>query len=112
TERKTIPTPAWLDQVEAMADADLEPAIVGEPLGLSHAWLARAYRSRRGEGLAERRRRRRVETAVTLLEAGRLPLADVALEAGFCDQSHMNRSFKLLLGCTPAELRRERAPIR
>ena len=44
-----------------------------------------------------------------LLETGRLGLADVALEAGFCDQSHMNRSFKLLLGCTPAEVRRERA---
>jgi AraC family transcriptional regulator len=114
TERKSIPAPAWLGQVEAMAEADvdIEPATLGERLGVSEAWLARAYRSRRGEGLAERRRRRRVEAAVTLLEGGRLPLADVALEAGFCDQSHMNRSFKLLLGCTPAEVRRERTPIR
>lgn len=114
TEREATPAPAWLGRVEALtdADADIEPGRLGDRLGLSEAWLARAYRSRRGEGLAERRRRRRVETAATLLETGGLSLAGVALEAGFCDQSHMNRSFKLLLGCTPAEFRRDRAPTR
>jgi AraC family transcriptional regulator len=103
---------AWLQRLDALmeSDPDLGPARLSERLAVSEAWLARAYRSRRGEGLAERRRRRQVETAVMLLEAGGSALADVALEAGFCDQSHMNRSFKLLLGRTPAEVRRERAP--
>ncbi len=102
---------AWLERLDALMDSDpdLAPARLSERLGVSDAWLARAYRSRRGEGLAERRRRRQVETAVMLIETGSSALADVALEAGFCDQSHMNRSFKLLLGCTPAEVRRERA---
>jgi AraC family transcriptional regulator len=104
---------SWLARLDALmeSDPDLGPARLSERLGVSDAWLARAYRSRRGEGLGERRRRRQVETAVVLLETGRLALADVALEAGFCDQSHMNRSFKLLLGCTPADVRRERARI-
>jgi len=111
TERPEPLTSAWLERLEALmeSDPDLGPARLSQRLGVSDAWLARAYRSRRGEGLAERRRRRQVETAVIRLEAGAAALADVALEAGFCDQSHMNRSFKLLLGCTPAEVRRERA---
>jgi AraC family transcriptional regulator len=104
-------TPPWLARLDALieADPDTRPATLGRRLGVSEAWLARAYRARRGEGLGERRRRRRVETAVSLLEAGARSLADVALEAGFCDQSHMNRAFVLLLASTPAEVRRERA---
>lgn len=78
-------------------------------LGLNAAWLARAYRAWRGEGLAETARRLRVERAALLLRAGRDALADVAIEAGFCDQSHMNRAFRAVLGRTPLEVRREAA---
>ena len=61
-----------------------------------------------GEGVGETRRRRRVETASALLRNTRLPLAEVALAAGFCDQSHMNRCFAAVLGRTPLQVRRER----
>jgi len=38
-------------------------------------------------------------------------LAEIAVEAGFCDQSHMNRAFQAVLGCTPGEVRTEAARL-
>ncbi|TML09662.1 MAG: helix-turn-helix transcriptional regulator [Actinobacteria bacterium] len=34
-----------------------------------------------------------------------LPLAVLAVEAGFCDQSHFTRAFRRLYGVTPARFR-------
>ena len=33
--------------------------------------------------------------------------SDLALQAGYCDQSHLINEFRALCGCTPAEFRRE-----
>ena len=74
------------------------------------AWLARAYRAWRGEGMAETARRRRVERATLALREGAEPLAEIAVACGFADQSHMNRAFRAVLGRTPLEVRRE-APL-
>jgi len=51
--------------------------------------------------------RRRVEFATILLSSGRVQLNDVALKAGFVDQSHMTRCFRRVLGMTPATIARE-----
>jgi AraC family transcriptional regulator len=49
---------------------------------------------------------RRVERAKQLLQAGTdLSLAEVALHAGFCDQSQFSRHFKRLVGVTPGQFR-------
>jgi len=48
---------------------------------------------------------RRVERARGLIAAGELPLAEIALAAGFVHQSHMARWMRRLLGTTPAQLR-------
>jgi AraC family transcriptional regulator len=53
---------------------------------------------------------RRVERARQLLQAGTdLSLAEVALHAGFSDQSQFSRHFKRLVGVTPGQFR---APAR
>lgn len=78
---------------------------LAQQLGVSRPWIARDYRRRKGEGIGETLRRRRVEAAVRLIETSGLPLAEIALDVGFCDQSHMNRAFKALLGLTPAAVR-------
>ena len=55
--------------------------------------------------------RRRVELAANLLSNGSTQLKEVALKAGFFDQSHMARCFRRVLGVTPAAVTREcRAP--
>ena len=60
--------------------------------------------------MGETVRRRRVERATVQLRASTAPLADIAAECGFCDQSHMNRAFRAVLGRTPLDVRRE-APL-
>lgn len=50
--------------------------------------------------------RRRVEYAVELLQNERSTLADVALQAGFANQSHLARCMRATIGVTPGTLRR------
>jgi len=102
------PKPAWLaalHDLTAEAPDGGSTADLARALGVTPAWLTRAYRESQGEGLGEALRRRRVEAAVRMLTQGALPLAQVACEAGFCDQSHMNRAFNIVLGRTPATVR-------
>jgi AraC family transcriptional regulator len=49
--------------------------------------------------------RRRVEYAIDLIVGGTLPLSDVALQAGFANQSHMARCMRRFAGVTPGALR-------
>ncbi len=101
--------PAWLDRVRHALAATAAPSTmdIARRLDLHPAWLARAYRHATGEGLHETVRRRRVEQACILLRRSDRPLAEIALAAGFCDQSHMNRGFRATLGRTPAQVRAE-----
>jgi AraC family transcriptional regulator len=48
---------------------------------------------------------RRVQRAVELITKTRVPLADVALQAGFANQSHMALAVRRSLGVTPKRLR-------
>ena len=49
--------------------------------------------------------RSRVEYAADLIARGKLSLSEVALQAGFANQSHMARSMKRLTGVTPSAVR-------
>lgn len=49
---------------------------------------------------------RRLERARELLLCRSRALAEVAIEAGFCDQSHLTLQFKRAYGVTPGEFRR------
>lgn len=51
----------------------------------------------------------RVRLAKALL-ARDIPIAQVAVEAGFSDQAHLTRHFKRMFGVTPGQYRRERLP--
>lgn len=48
---------------------------------------------------------RRIERAKELLSATDLPIAEVTPACGFCDQSHLARWFKRVVGVTPAAYR-------
>ena len=50
--------------------------------------------------------RRRVERAKKLLQQGKMPISQVALEAGFAHQSHLARHMRRLLGVSPRSARR------
>ena len=50
----------------------------------------------------------RVERARMLLLSGDLPMSQVALAAGFADQSHMANCMRRVLGLTPGAIARQR----
>ena len=52
--------------------------------------------------------RHRVDYAVGLLSRGTQPLGDVALQAGFANQSHMGRCVRRATGLSPSDLRHGR----
>lgn len=103
--------PAWVSEVLRRLQPEHPPTTVdmAEQLGLHPGWLAQAYRAAMGEGIRQTIRRRRVEHATTLLRGSDLTPAEIAAAAGFCDQSHMNRGFRQLLGRTPLQVRAERS---
>lgn len=80
---------------------------IAAELALHPRWVAQAYRSAVGEGVRETARRTRVEVAAALLRMTETPAAEVAVSAGFCDQSHMIRCFLEVLGRTPQAIRAE-----
>ena len=47
----------------------------------------------------------RVDRAKTLLRESRLGLVDIAIELGFCSQSHFTQVFRCLVGMTPSRFR-------
>ncbi len=49
---------------------------------------------------------KRVRRAKRLIAAGEKPMQEIALEVGFCSQSHFNKVFKEHTGMTPATYRR------
>ena len=48
----------------------------------------------------------RIKGAVNSLASGDQSLAEIALEHGFADQSHMTRALRAEIGCTPGQLRK------
>lgn len=106
--------PAWLDDVQRMLDTMEAPttAEIARRQGLHPAWLARAYLHATGEGLHATVRRKRIERSLLLLRTTDLPPAHIASSSGFCDQSHMIRGFRTVLGRTPMQVRAERELMR
>jgi AraC family transcriptional regulator len=102
--------PDWLSTAEAyLADSFDQPIAVSDvarAAGVHPVHLARGYRRWFGSTPGERLRTRRLERAADLLMAGRTAIGEIALRAGFCDQSHLNRQFRLAYGVTPGEFAR------
>ena len=80
---------------------------IAEHVGLHPVSLAQAFRKTFGCTIGEYVRRLRVEFACRELANQERPISEIADEAGFFDQSHLTRTFKRVLGITPAKLRKE-----
>ena len=110
--RQPTARPAWLDRVrDALHDEYRAPpplTTLGRIAGRHPVQVTRAFREHFGCSVGSYVRRVQVERARRLLLDSELPLATVALTAGFADQSHMTRSVRAALGTTPGRLR-ERA---
>ncbi|MGH9795744.1 MAG: AraC family transcriptional regulator [Candidatus Acidiferrales bacterium] len=102
--------PRWLcrarEQLREGCALRISIAEVARTAGVHSVHFARAFRRYFHCSPGEYVRGCRVERACQLLIAARLPLAEVAQEPGFADQSQMSHAVKRLTGNTPRELRR------
>jgi len=79
-------------------------------VGVHRAHLARSFRSRFRVSVGDYVRGLRLDWAAERLATSDQPIVDVALEAGFADQSHLTRWFRRRTGLTPARYRAIRRP--
>lgn len=106
TERKP---PRWLEQARELIHAQFaEPlthAQIANAVAVHPVYLASVFRRYYGCTIGAYARRLRVEFACRNISTSNAPLADIALKAGFSDQSHFYKVFKQLTGMTPATFR-------
>ncbi len=111
THRLAGRPPAWLRSAEELLRARMGDCVglgeVASAIGVHPAHLARVFRAHYGVTIGEYGRHLRLAWAATEIARGDTPLATVAAEAGFADQSHFTRLFKRYAGITPARYRAE-----
>lgn len=83
---------------------------LAERLGVGPRHLARLFRRHLGASPLQVARTLRVQRAKTLLDESDLPIADIALKAGFASARRMSAAFVALYGRAPSELRRRKRP--
>jgi len=93
------------EYVEAHLSESMDLAELAGIAGLSVFHFARQFKQSAGVTPHHYLVQRRVERAQDMLSRTDLSLAEVALAAGFSDQSHLARHFRQMLGTTPGEFR-------
>jgi AraC-like DNA-binding protein len=99
----------WIGTLRRRLEEDdsLKLSRLAREVGRHPSWTGSAYRQATGESVQETAARFRVQRATCLLRETEQPYAAIALEAGFCDQSHMNRTFRRVLGRSPSAVRQD-----
>jgi AraC family transcriptional regulator len=93
------------DYVEAHLDDDLSLTVLADIACLSPYHFSRSFKQAAGVGPQRYVIERRVERAKRLLRQTHLPVALIAQEAGFADQSHLTQMFRREVGVTPGRFR-------
>ncbi len=101
--------PQWLERVRNILEQRFaEPYKLSEiaaEAGVHPVHLAREFRKHYGTSVGEYLRRVRIEYACRELMDSNVAVTNIALAAGFADQSHFSRTFKRLCGTTPGRYR-------
>lgn len=102
--------PSWaLKARELLHDRCTESLSIAElalELALHPVYFTRAFRALFRCTPSRYRTRCRLQRAIALSRNPRVPLADVALRAGFFDQSHLARAFQKEFGIAPSAYRK------
>jgi len=96
------------DFILAHLNQDLSLSALAQQVGFSPYHFARLFRQTTGESPHQYVLRQRIEQAQRLLQEKDMPLAHIAIESGFANQSHLTRVFKQHLGQTPRAYRHNR----
>jgi AraC family transcriptional regulator len=108
--RPSSTVPPWLRRARELFvirfRENVSTGDVASEVGTHPVHLAAAFRKHFGQSPGDYVRQCRVDSAAGRLASGDASLADIALDAGFADQSHFTRIFKRMTGQTPAAFRR------
>jgi len=101
--------PRWFSRVkESLHEGFRERMKIGDlarEAGIHPVHMARVFRQIEKRTPGEYQQRLQVRAACELLRDPEWPLAAIAAECGFSDQSHFTRVFRKLAGTTPARFR-------
>jgi AraC family transcriptional regulator len=86
----------------------LSLARIAAEVGVHPVHLARQFRAAHGCTVGEYIRIIRITFARQQLKESDQPIADIAIDAGFADQSHLSKSFRRITGESPAAYRARR----
>jgi AraC family transcriptional regulator len=103
--------PPWVKKVrDILRESRAFPglAAIGEAVGYHPVHVARAFRLYFGCTAGDYARRLRIDRARQALLTTTKSLAEIALESGFCDQSHLSKALRRHFGMSPLQLRRAR----
>jgi AraC family transcriptional regulator len=92
--------------IEDKLDSSIRAADLAGTVRLSTSYFFRAFRRTFGESPLAYIMQRRIRRAQELMLTSRLPLSQVALECGMCDQAHLCRVFRRIVGVNPNAWRR------
>jgi AraC family transcriptional regulator len=89
------------------SNRDILLADIARECGLSRQYFTKSFKATLGVTPHRWLQQYRIKKAKDLLQNTSHPIADIAIECGFADQSHFTRVFVTLTGGTPAAWRRE-----
>ena len=106
----SAPRSQWLRSArdilhERVPDAPSSLTELAAAVGVHPAHLARCFRRDYGQTVGDYSRALRLEWAAEQLALNDASLAEIALRAGFADQSHFTRAFRRHSGVTPGRYR-------
>jgi transcriptional regulator GlxA family with amidase domain len=93
--------------IEDKLDSSIRATDLVDVVQLSTSHFFRAFRKTFGESPLAYIMKRRIRRAQELMLTSRLPLSQVALECGMCDQAHFSRAFRRIVGTNPNAWRRQ-----
>ncbi|MBD1997583.1 helix-turn-helix transcriptional regulator [Oculatella sp. FACHB-28] len=90
-----------IDYIHAYLDQEITLPKLAEVVGMSQYYFCRLFKQSTGISPHQYLLQQRVERAKQLLQQRKFSIADIALQCGFSNQSHLNRHFKRIVGVTP-----------
>lgn len=107
-EMKSKP-PDWLTKARDLLHDSFVQSLslkqIATSAGVHPVHLAVRFRKHYGSTIGDYVRKLRIDFACSQLVETDQPLIEIALAAGFCDQSHFSRTFKQITGVSPSEYR-------
>lgn len=95
-----------IDYIHAYLDRDLSLVEIAQVINISPTYFASLFKRATGISPHKYVVQQRVERAKLLLSKTDLAIADIALQVGFSNQSHLTRHFKCLTRVTPKQFRK------